>query len=88
MIPLKFVSTVLPTILVTPVNAAELVASAIQKIPENYPEDNMQMTGFYREMIRKGSNYVTLTEAVLDINKTSYGRLYGIDQVFSKDEAA
>lgn len=39
------------------------------------------MTGFYREMIRKGSNYVTLTEAVLDINKTSYGRLYGIDQV-------
>lgn len=80
-IPLKFVSTVLPTILVTPVNAAELVASAIQKIPENYPEDNMQMTGFYREMIRKGSNYVTLTEAVLDINKTSYGRLYGIDQV-------
>ncbi len=80
-VPLNFVATKLPAILVTPINAAGLVARAIEKIPDNYPQETMQMTGFYREMIRKGSNYVTLTEAVLDINKSSYSRMYGIDQV-------
>lgn len=80
-IPLRFVPTTLPTILVTPIDPAELVVTAIEKIPGNYPQDHMQMTGFYREMIRKGNNYVTLTEAVLDINKSSYSRIYGVDQI-------
>lgn len=80
-IPLNFVPTTLPSIMVTPTDAADLVALAMEKIPANYPDHPMQMTGFYREMIRKGNNYVTLTEAVLDINKNSYDRLYGLDQV-------
>ncbi|HOG25521.1 MAG TPA: STN and carboxypeptidase regulatory-like domain-containing protein [Bacteroidales bacterium] len=80
-VALNFVPTTLPTIMVTPQNAYELISRALEKIPNNYPLEPMQMTGFYREMIRKGNNYVTLTEAVLDINKTSYGRMYGQDQV-------
>lgn len=80
-IPLKFVATNLPAVLIKPIIPSDLVISALNKIPENYPEETMQMTGFYREMIRKGNTYVTLTEAVLDINKASYARLYGMDQV-------
>lgn len=51
----------------------DLVKSALYKIKDNYPTDNVGMTAFYREMIRKGTTkYLALNEAVIDIDKSSY----------------
>ncbi len=77
---LKAVALDLPSIVVRPTDALDLVERSLARVSENYPTEPMQMTGFYREMIRKGSNYVTLSEAVVDIYKTSY-RSMGSDQV-------
>jgi len=41
----------------------------------------MQMTGFYREMIRRGNTYVTLSEAVIDVHKSPYTPSFAVDQV-------
>lgn len=50
----------------------DLVRKAIQRIGSNYcPEANL-MTGFYRETIKKGRNYINISEAVIDIYKTPY----------------
>lgn len=50
----------------------DLVRKAVQRIGNNYcPEANL-MTGFYRETIKKGRNYINISEAVIDIYKTAY----------------
>lgn len=43
-----------------------------ENIKKNYPQKTCGLTGFYREIIKKGNQYVTLNEAVLDISKASY----------------
>lgn len=57
-----------------------IIKRAMQKIAENYGDVNYNMTGFYRESIQKKSNYVSLSEAVLKIFKSSY-MSNGSDQV-------
>lgn len=48
--------------------------AAFLKVRDNYPTDRVGMTAFYREMIRKGTaKYLVLNEAVIDIDKASYG---------------
>lgn len=49
-----------------------LVRQALQKVPENYSPDPNMMVAFYRESIKKGNNYISLVETVLDIYKASY----------------
>lgn len=70
----------IPAVVIKPLNALTLINEALAKIPENYPDRAMQMTGFYREMIRRGNTYVSLTEAVLDIYKASYSNTLRVDQ--------
>ena len=53
-------------------DAEELVKTALYKIKDNYPNENVGMTAFYREMVKKGSKYLTMNEAVLDIDKAPY----------------
>lgn len=50
----------------------ELVKKAIQRIGSNYCSEANLMTGFYRETIKKGRNYINISEAVIDIYKTPY----------------
>lgn len=59
-------------ITVRPQDAASIVKMAVMGINRNYSDKPVQMTAFYREMIKKGSSYVSINEAVLDINKASY----------------
>ena len=60
-------------------DGSDLVQEALRKIPENYsPEPNM-MVAFYRESVKKGSRYISLVEAVLDVYKATY-RSYSNDQ--------
>ncbi|MBI9063815.1 MAG: carboxypeptidase-like regulatory domain-containing protein [Marinilabiliaceae bacterium] len=46
---------------------------AYEKIPENYPSEATQYTGFYREGIQTGDDtYIRLVEAITKSNKSSY----------------
>lgn len=61
-------------------DGAELMREALRRIPENYASEPNMMVAFYRESIKKGSNYISLVEAVLDVYKASY-------RSFSNDQA-
>lgn len=53
-------------------NARDVVAQAVEKISTNYEDKSNKLTGFYREVIQKRRNYVTVTEAVVDLYKSPY----------------
>lgn len=57
----------------------ELIREALQRIPQNYPDKPHMMVAFYREAVKKGSNYISLVETVLDIYKANYSS-YNNDQ--------
>ena len=70
----------LEQVVIKPQDAVSMMKAAILNITKNYPAKPMQMTAFYREMIQKRSTYVSINEAVLDIDKASY-RGYRADQI-------
>lgn len=49
-----------------------IVEEAILKIGSNYSPTGNLLTGFYRETAQKGRRYINISEAVVDIYKTSY----------------
>jgi len=50
-----------------------LLRKAYNRIPENYPDYPTQNIGFYRESLRHdGGDYLNLSEAILDVYKTTY----------------
>ncbi len=55
-----------------PKNARSLVVETLQRKGENYFEDPTLMTAFYRETIKKRRKNVSLSEAVVNIYKSSY----------------
>lgn len=62
----------LPQIDVLTQDAKALVQLMFAKTTDNYAKQEMYMTAFYRESIRKGRSYVSLSEAVVEIQKRSY----------------
>jgi len=67
-------------IVVTPGPAYKIILKVLDNINKNYPGVPNNMTGFYRESIKKRNNYVSLAEAVVDIYKAPYRGLQN-DQV-------
>jgi len=62
----------LPEVSIISKDAAAIVKAMFEKIPANYPADEMLMTAFYRESIKKNRSYVSLSEAVVEVDKQSY----------------
>lgn len=62
----------LPQIDVMIGDANQIVRTMFDRFEQNYPTQEMFMTAFYRESIRKNRNYVSLSEAVVDIHKQPY----------------
>lgn len=62
----------LPQIDVLTQDGSDLVRAMLERIDQNYPGQEMLMTAFYRESIRKSRSYVSLAEAVVDIQKQPY----------------
>lgn len=60
-------------------DGTKLVREALSLVNRNYENDPNMMVAFYRESIKKGSNYISLVEAVLDVYKESY-KSYRDDQ--------
>lgn len=59
-------------IVVRPLVPEEIMEKAISRFNINYPVAANEMTGFYRETIRKNRNYVSIGEAVVEIFKAPY----------------
>lgn len=51
-----------------------LIQSALNRIPENYPQCPANYTAFYRESVRKNKNYTIYLESLLDVYSTPYQR--------------
>jgi len=71
----------LQEITVRPQDALDLIMDALAFIKENYSVEPMMMRGFYRETIERGRNYVSISEAVVDIFKGGYTNSFQLDQV-------
>lgn len=70
----------LQEISVIPDDPRSLVMMALRNIPRNYSEVPNSMTGFYRETIRQRKDYLSISEALVDIYKAPYRGLAS-DQV-------
>ncbi len=57
---------------VVPGDARGIVEMAMHRIRKNYSEGVNMMTGFYRESIRQRRDYLSISEAVVDIRKAPY----------------
>lgn len=57
---------------ITVKDAPSLIREVLKRKEQNYFEDHTTMTGFYRETIKKRRSYVSLSEAIVIINKPSY----------------
>lgn len=53
-------------------DATSLVLEVLKRKGDNYFNDNLKMTSFYRETIKKRRTYVSLSEAVVEIYKQPY----------------
>lgn len=53
-------------------SARRIVEEALERIPKNYPSDESLTSAFYRETVQKGHRYISISEAMLDVYKTSY----------------
>lgn len=65
---------VLEEILVLGGDPKEIVATALAKIPDNYSLNDNIFQGFYRETVQKGSRYISVSEAMIDLLKRPYSR--------------
>ncbi len=52
--------------------APEIIQNATKNISNNYPDYPMLLTAFFRETIKQDEKYIEISEAVLDIYKSSY----------------
>ncbi len=52
--------------------ARYLVEEALSKISANYPKEENMLGVFYRETVQKGHRYIGVSEAMMDVYKTSY----------------
>lgn len=68
-------------VVVTSPEPRKLVEQALSSIIENYPTVPMMMISFYRETVKKNRNYVSISEAVLDVYKSSYASQADNDRI-------
>ncbi len=59
----------------------ELIKEAKYSISDNYGEEPAMLTGFYRETIKQNRRYISVSEAVLDVYKSSYKKILDSDRV-------
>lgn len=71
----------LKEITIRPKDAMALINDVLANVNDNYSTEPMMMRGFYRETIQRGRNYVSISEAVIDIFKGGYTNEFQVDQV-------
>lgn len=71
-VQLRSTSVRLREIKVKAVSVEALLDEVRNRISENYPVSNGLQTGFYRETIKQDNEYISVSEAVLEILKAPY----------------
>ena len=69
LVPLNIV---LGDVMVTNQDPHVLLAEAMSRIPDNYSKQSELMTCFYRETAKKRNKFISVSEAVVDLYKSSY----------------
>ena len=65
-------TVMLPEISVVFSDATSLILAVLKKKKDNYQNNSASMTAFYRETIKKRKTYVSLLEAVVNVNRSPY----------------
>ncbi len=71
-ISLRPVSIRIKEVRVRAISVEEILDEVRFRMPANYPSGNRLLTGFYREIIRQDDEYISISEAVLEILKAPY----------------
>lgn len=74
LINMKPVIHQLEDVVIRTVNVAQVIRTAINNIPKNYPQFPFEAHGFYREVGKLDSNYLSFAEAGLLIFNQGYGK--------------
>lgn len=53
-------------------NSDLILREAIDKIPQNYPQEYSELTTFYRELVKKNKSYVDISQGILKVSKNPY----------------
>ncbi|MBN1251225.1 MAG: carboxypeptidase-like regulatory domain-containing protein [Bacteroidales bacterium] len=72
LIYLQVSSKPLNEVTVRPTDAKKLIRQAIEKVHLNYSNSPALYTGFYRETVKQRRDYISISEAIVDIYKQSY----------------
>ena len=59
-------------LIIRPADPVELLRSAIGNKEKNYTSEPARLTAFFRETSKQNEKYISLSEAIIDIYKTSY----------------
>lgn len=57
-----------------------IVEESLNRISKNYSPNINMLTGFYRETVKKGRNYIDISEAVISIYKSPYTKSINEDR--------
>lgn len=68
-------------VIIRNIDPITLVKKAFQSRAENYSQQPVYITSFYREGVLKNKKYLNYSEAVLKVYKSSYTRGYESDQI-------
>ncbi len=71
----------LKEIQITVVDPYEVVNKMIDNVRHNYPDESFLMTAFYREVLLQDEKYINVSEAVLNILKSSYESTFREDRI-------
>ena len=71
-IRLRANSISLNEVTVKPISPEELVKSALSKLSSNYSKTPVLYKGFYRETVQNRRQFISISEAVVDVYKTPY----------------
>ncbi|MBW6499377.1 MAG: carboxypeptidase-like regulatory domain-containing protein [Bacteroidales bacterium] len=78
---LEPLAVLLQEVVITPSDARALVEQAIARIATNYPDYSSRLTGFYRETIKQRRDYISISEAVVEVDQIPYTHRSGTDRV-------
>jgi len=80
-IEMKAVALPIDEVVIRGIDPEELLLKALEKINKNYSNVPEMQISFYRETIKQNKKYVAVSEAVLDIYKSSYSSTFDNDRV-------
>ncbi|MGC9342203.1 MAG: carboxypeptidase-like regulatory domain-containing protein, partial [Bacteroidales bacterium] len=62
-------------------NPKEIITNMRENIPGNYLSQRSSMTAYFREYVQKNNDFLTFSEAIIGIDKSSYNQFLKFDNV-------